>query len=130
MPSARHHVARRKLSARNIGHEAPAGLVDQDRAVAPHRLADKRRRSNRHIERGRMELDELEVGQFGPGPGGEREALAEAAERIGAAPYSLPIPPVAMTTACAEGERLDGPTATTLARRTSRARLGEARGAV
>ena len=38
----------------------------------------------RSVERGRMELHELEVGEFGAGARRKRETLAETAERVGA----------------------------------------------
>ena len=49
------------------------GLVDQHRAFAAHRLADERHRPRGDVERGRMELDELQVGEYGAGARGERQ---------------------------------------------------------
>ena len=76
-------VARRELGAGNPGHEASAGLVDEDRALAAHRLADERHRTVAAIERGRVELHELQVGEDRAGAGRKREPLAEAAGRVG-----------------------------------------------
>ena len=64
-------------------NRSPA-LVDEDRALAAHGLADERHRALRDVERGRMELDELQVGENRARARREREALAEAAGRVGA----------------------------------------------
>ena len=81
---ARDDVARRQFRAGRIEHEPLAAFVDQRRARAAHRLADERHRPRGDVERGRVELHELHVGERGAGPRGQRHALAEAAERIGA----------------------------------------------
>ena len=79
-----HAVARRKLRSRQVGEEASAGLIDQHRALAAERLADQPHRPDRRIEGGRVELDEFEIGEHRPGPGGERQALPDRASRIAA----------------------------------------------
>ena len=81
---ARDDVARRQFRARRTRHEPLAGLVDQRRALAAHGLADERHGPRSDVERSRMELHELHVGERGAGARREREALAEAAQRIGA----------------------------------------------
>ena len=80
---ARDDVARLELAAPLARHEAPAGLVDQHRALAAHRLADQRHRIEPDIERGGMELHELHVGQRRAGPCRQRQPLADGAQRIG-----------------------------------------------
>ena len=80
---ARHHVARLELAAAVARHEPFAGVVDQDRAFAAHRLAHQRHRVEADIERGRVELHELHVGERRTGTGGERQSLSNRAERIG-----------------------------------------------
>ena len=81
---ARDHVSRRHLAARRVGHEALAGVVDEDGAFAAHRLGDERGRPRRRLQRGRMELHEFEVDERGAGARSERQTLSEASERVGA----------------------------------------------
>ena len=78
---ARDDVARRQLRAGRVQHEALAGLVDEHGAFAAHGFADQRRRPRRAVERGRVELHEFEIGEFGAGARGEREALARNCRR-------------------------------------------------
>ena len=59
-----------------------AALVDEHRAFATHRLTDQRHGTSGNIERGRVELHELHVGENCAGAGGQCEALAEAAGRV------------------------------------------------
>ena len=77
-------VARFEFGAALAFHEADAGLVDEDGAFAAHGFADERHGVAADIERGGVELDEFEVGEGGAGAGGEDEALADGAGRIGA----------------------------------------------
>ena len=56
-------VARREVGERVlVGHERDAVVVAQDRALAPQRLGEERPRHRRVVQRGRVELHELEVG--------------------------------------------------------------------
>ena len=71
---ARDDVARREL----VG-EAVAVVVDEQRALAAQRLREQEAVVE---QRGRVELDELEVGERGPGAIGEHEPLAERAGRV------------------------------------------------
>ncbi len=65
---ARHHVAGRKLRGGiDFQHEALAGFVDEDRALPAQRLGGERGRIAPHVERGRMELHELGVGDHRAG---------------------------------------------------------------
>ena len=80
---ARDDVARLELGAPLPRHETRAGLVDQHRAFAAHRLADQRHGIETDIERGGMELHEFHVGESGAGARRERQALTNGAQRIG-----------------------------------------------
>ncbi len=77
------HVPGCQLGAGHVGHEALAAAVDQDGAFAPDRLRGQRHRIGAQRQRGRMELDELQVAQDRPGPRGERQAAADRAQRVG-----------------------------------------------
>ena len=57
-------------------HEALAAAVDQQRAFATQRLGGERRRVAADIDRGRMELHELGIGDGGAGAGGDGDAFA------------------------------------------------------
>ena len=81
---ARDDVARRQFRPGDVRHKALAGLVDENGAFAAHGFADERHRPRRAVERGRVELHEFEIGEFGAGARGEREALAETAVWVGA----------------------------------------------
>ncbi|GIW72245.1 MAG: hypothetical protein KatS3mg102_1787 [Planctomycetota bacterium] len=77
-------VAGRQLGQRmDLGHEAAALAVHQPPALAPHRLGDQRAASARDIERRRVELDELQVGQHRPGAQGHRHPVAGRLRRVG-----------------------------------------------
>ena len=93
---ARDDVARREVGERmHVGHERDAVVVAEHRALAAQRLREERARHRRMVQRGRVELDELEVGARDAGlqrqrdavagrqrrVGGDREALADAAGR-------------------------------------------------
>src|SRR5690606_980984 len=61
------------------GHEPPAGVVDEVGALAPHGLGDQRLLppgAFAEPQHGRVELDELQVGDLGSGAQGERYAVA------------------------------------------------------
>ena len=77
-------VAGREFGAGLVRHEALPGIVDQDRAVAAHRFGHQRHRPRRPVERGRMKLDEFEIGEFCACARRQRQPLAEAAGRVGA----------------------------------------------
>ena len=83
----RRRRARRRRAARArrgpARHEARAGLVDEHRALAAHGLADQRHGIEPDIERGRMELHELQIAQRRAGPGRQRQPLADGAQRVG-----------------------------------------------
>src|SRR6185503_18472143 len=82
--AARHDVARRKLSVRvDRGHEALPGLVDEHGAGAAQRLREQGQALAAGHERGRMELDELEVGKPYALARRGREARAARSRRIG-----------------------------------------------
>ena len=112
---ARDDVARLELGTALPRHEALAGLVDQHRALAAHGLADQRHGIEPDIERGRMELHELHVGQRRAGPRRQRQALADGAQRVGGvrrrARPARRSP--ARRDGSAAGRRSDGPAAST-----------------
>ena len=107
-----HDVARREVGERvDAQHEAVARVVDEERALAAHRLGHQRllaARARPQPEHGRVELHELQVGdrrrrraaparrrrRWRPRVGGLREDLAEAAggQHDGAAPSAAPTP--------------------------------------
>ena len=68
---AGHDVARREVGERVLAlHEPHARLVDEEGALAAHGLGDERLLAARALaepEHGRVELDELEVGEHGAG---------------------------------------------------------------
>jgi len=76
---SRDGVSRGKLRSGRLNHEPVAGAVDQDGAFAAHRLADERRRPCPHVEGGRVELDELHIGQDRAGARGKRQTLPKTA---------------------------------------------------
>ena len=57
-------------------------LVDEPRAAAAQRLGQQRHRVGARVERRRVELDELDVGERRAGAPGEREAVAGGLDRI------------------------------------------------
>ena len=81
---ARNDVAGGEFGAGLVRHEALAGLVDQGRAVAADSLGEQRHRARRPVERGRMKLDEFEIRKLRARARRQRQALTEAAGRIGA----------------------------------------------
>jgi hypothetical protein len=84
MDRARHDVAGREFAARVIPeHEALAVRQQQSAAFAAHRLGDQPAVSLRVAQRGRMELDHLQVGDAAAGSPGEGDAVADRASDIG-----------------------------------------------
>ena len=75
----------RELAARvGIQREPVALAVDQDGAGASNRFGDERRRVDvGKLERGGMELEELDVPELGAGAVGERPAVRRGDPRIG-----------------------------------------------
>ena len=65
--------ARDDVAGRELVGEPPAAAVEQERALAAQRLREQEAVVE---ERGRVELDELEVGERRPGPVGVHESLA------------------------------------------------------
>ena len=80
---ARDDVAGREFGAGLVRHEALAGVVDQDRAVAAHGLGHQRHRTRRPVEGGRVKLDEFEIGELRARTRRQRQSLAEATGRVG-----------------------------------------------
>jgi hypothetical protein len=81
-----HHVPRGQVGQLvHALHERLAGRVDQHRALAPDRLADQRllpAGGGAEPERGRVELDELQVGDHRAGPQRQRDAVAGGHGRV------------------------------------------------
>ena len=59
-----------------VGHEPPAGRIDQPRAFAAHRFGDQAAAAAGDVQHRRMKLHELHVAQLGAGAIGERMAVA------------------------------------------------------
>ena len=80
-----HDVARRELAAGiGVEHEAPPLAIDQQRARPAYRLGDERRRIHPgKLERGRVELQKLDVAKLGAGPVCQRPAVGGRHPRIG-----------------------------------------------
>ena len=77
-------VARRKLGERMTAfHESTARLVDEVRALATNCLADERAPRARDIQRRRMKLHELEVGDRGPRSPSHGDSVAGGDTRVG-----------------------------------------------
>ena len=86
-----HDVARREVGERVlVGHERDAVLVAQDRALAAQRLGEQRPRHRRVVQRGRVELHELDVGDRDTGPQRHRDAVAGRERRVGGDREALP----------------------------------------
>ena len=64
-------------------HEALAAAIDQQSAFATQRLGGERCRVAADIDRGRMELHELCIGDGGAGAGGDGDAFAAGFAGIG-----------------------------------------------
>ena len=72
-----HDIARRQLGiVMNRLHESVTRAVDQDRPLAAQGFGAQGRRVEARIERGRVELDEFRVLDFGTEPRGHRHRLA------------------------------------------------------
>ncbi len=79
----RHDISRREIGERMFaGHERDTVLVAQDRALTPQRLGEQRPRHHRMVERGRMELHELEIGDRGTGTHRHRDPVAGRQGRV------------------------------------------------
>ena len=80
---ARDDVARRELGepVLRVMKRTPC-VVDEHRALAAHRLGDERERILRRVERRRMELHELHVGERHAGAMRDRVAVAGGDDRI------------------------------------------------
>ena len=76
-------------SAMPVAHEAHAARVHEHRALAAHRLGDQRERILRRVERRRMELHELHVGERDAGAMRDRVAVARRDHRIRRVPIDL-----------------------------------------
>ena len=63
-------------------HERIAAIVDEPRALAAERLGDEEAGRARTLERGRMKLDELQIGQARAGVIRERDPVAGGHRRI------------------------------------------------
>ena len=74
---ARHDVARREVGERmHVGHERDAVGVAEHRALAAQRFREQRARHRRVVQRGGMELHELEIGARDAGLERERDTVA------------------------------------------------------
>ena len=75
-----HDVARREVRQLVLaGHERDAAIVDQDRPLAPHRLADQRLLPSGSAAEpgdGRVELHELQIAYDRSSPQSRRHAVA------------------------------------------------------
>ena len=72
------------VARRQLVDEALAAVVDQRGAVAADRLGDQEALvARRREQRGRVELQELEVGELGAGGVGHRQPAADRGRRIG-----------------------------------------------
>ena len=84
---AGHDVARGEVGHRVTSlHEAVARPVDEERALAADRLGDERLLPAGALtepQHGRVELDELEVRELGPGPERRRHPVARRDGRVG-----------------------------------------------
>ena len=88
---AGHDVARRQLRVPGVaGQEPQPGVVAQHRSLPADGFGDQRVAG--HIQRGRMELQELQVPQPGAGPGGQGHAVAGGRGRVGGVLVHLPGP--------------------------------------
>ena len=79
-----YHIARRQFGTRIvIGHEARAVRQAQDAALAAHRFGNQEGLGVRVVEAGRVELNELHVGDAAAGAPGHGDAVAGCRVRIG-----------------------------------------------
>ena len=80
----RDDVARQQLGLRpGVGQEPTAFLVHEGRPGATQRLGEERHRVGAHVEGGRVELDELQIGEARAGAPREGEAVAGRLRRVG-----------------------------------------------
>ena len=90
MHGAGHDIARRKLRQwMHRRHEALAAFVHEECAVAPDRLREQRGRIAPDIESGRVELDELRIGDNRAGARGHGKPAALRLRRVGRNPVKL-----------------------------------------
>ena len=86
----RDYVAGLELGLRpGVGQEPSAVGVDERRPGAAQRLGEERHRVGPHVEGGRVELDELEIGEARARAPGEGEAVAGGLGRVGGAREDL-----------------------------------------
>ena len=79
-----HDVPGREVGQRVlVGHERDAVLVAQHRALAPERLREQRAGHRRVVQRGRVELHELDVRDRRAGAQRERDPVAGRHHRVG-----------------------------------------------
>ena len=82
--ASRHHVARRQVRVGMVArHERLVIAVDQPRPFPADGFGNEKTRRPFLVERGRMKLDELEIGNAGAGVIRERDAVAGGDRRIG-----------------------------------------------
>ena len=88
---ARDAIARREIPGRIVArHERLARGVDQARPLAAQRLRQQEPGLPRHLQRRRMKLDELEIGDGRPGPVRDRDAVAGRDRRVRRLAEDLP----------------------------------------
>ena len=77
------HGPAHDVAGRQLVDEALAVVVAQHRALAAQRLGEQRPRHRRMVQRGRVELDELDVGRRHAGPQRHRDPVAGRLRRVG-----------------------------------------------
>ena len=86
-------VARREIPGRiGMPHEPGAGLVDEHRALPSERLGQQEARRAPDVQRGGVELHELQVGHARAGAVGDGNAVARGDRRVGGLPEELTRP--------------------------------------
>ena len=80
----------RSASGCSSAMNATPCVVAQDRALAAQRLREQRARHRRVVQRGGVELHELEVGDRDAGPQRHRDAVAGGERRVGGDREALP----------------------------------------
>jgi hypothetical protein len=77
------NIARRQICrGMNVGHKAPAGLIDEDPAGTAQRLGDQWHRVGIAVQRSRMELYELQPSASGSRVQGHSQSIATSRGRI------------------------------------------------
>ena len=83
-------VARREIPGRiGISHESDAGLVDEHRSLPSERLGQQEARRAPDVQRGGVELHELQVGHARAGAVRDGNAVARGDRRVGGLPEEL-----------------------------------------